>query len=382
MEYDGLLTMGAGMYAELARVGLRIHAMRAPRTIDEEMAATRQLDALWDRQEQLVSGLMANMAVIGRLMLTHPELDRVIDKSNAPTVDVFRQEQADSDSYQSRLEGLDDLGAAELLRGEIDGVLNDISEDRNKLVTGDISPLALDRLVTPMLASLGGNEALSTAARQRVDDHKAARRNRNLLIGVVDIGLFVAGLFVSGGWSLALMAGSAAVGAGGAAMNIEEALDRLTMANTHLDESQALASDSTAREAMFWAAIEGALVVMDGIGTLEAPGEVRAARKAVQAHLDLAQANDDSLRMSVDDMAKKDPTVASGTTLVDGTGKPHGEMDITIGSRGFIVEDKSAAGLKTLLGLAYFAHPDVREAMGTRRTCGSAGDAMPREEWS
>jgi hypothetical protein len=41
-----------------------------------------------------------------------------------------------------------------------------------------------------------------------------------------------------------------------------------------------------------------------------------------------------------------------------------------------------AAGLKTYLGLAYFAHPDVRAAMGTRRACGSAADAEPREEWS
>jgi len=41
-----------------------------------------------------------------------------------------------------------------------------------------------------------------------------------------------------------------------------------------------------------------------------------------------------------------------------------------------------AAGLKTTLGLAYFAHPDVREAMGTKRMCGSAADALPREEWS
>ena len=41
-----------------------------------------------------------------------------------------------------------------------------------------------------------------------------------------------------------------------------------------------------------------------------------------------------------------------------------------------------AAGLKTYLGLAYFAHPDVRRAMGTKRACGSAADAMPRAEWS
>lgn len=41
-----------------------------------------------------------------------------------------------------------------------------------------------------------------------------------------------------------------------------------------------------------------------------------------------------------------------------------------------------AAGLKALLGLAYFAHPDVRERLGVVRTCGSAADALPREEWS
>lgn len=41
-----------------------------------------------------------------------------------------------------------------------------------------------------------------------------------------------------------------------------------------------------------------------------------------------------------------------------------------------------AAGLKTYLGLAYFAHPAVRDRMGTKRVCGSAGDSLPRAEWS
>jgi len=41
-----------------------------------------------------------------------------------------------------------------------------------------------------------------------------------------------------------------------------------------------------------------------------------------------------------------------------------------------------AAGLKALLGLAYFAHPDVRAELGIQRSCGSAADALPREEWS
>ena len=41
-----------------------------------------------------------------------------------------------------------------------------------------------------------------------------------------------------------------------------------------------------------------------------------------------------------------------------------------------------AAGLKTLLGIAYFAYPGVQEQLGIDRQCGSAADALPREEWS
>lgn len=41
-----------------------------------------------------------------------------------------------------------------------------------------------------------------------------------------------------------------------------------------------------------------------------------------------------------------------------------------------------AAGLKTILGTAYFAHPDVQEALGIDRLCATAADAAPRAEWS
>ena len=40
-----------------------------------------------------------------------------------------------------------------------------------------------------------------------------------------------------------------------------------------------------------------------------------------------------------------------------------------------------AAGLKTLLGIGYFAHPDVQAAMGVQRLCATASDAQPRPEW-
>jgi len=41
-----------------------------------------------------------------------------------------------------------------------------------------------------------------------------------------------------------------------------------------------------------------------------------------------------------------------------------------------------AAGLKTLLGIGYFAHPEVQAAMGIQRICATPADAQPREEWS
>jgi hypothetical protein len=41
-----------------------------------------------------------------------------------------------------------------------------------------------------------------------------------------------------------------------------------------------------------------------------------------------------------------------------------------------------AAGLKTLLGIAYFAYPGVQERLGIEKTCGTAADARPREEWA
>jgi hypothetical protein len=41
-----------------------------------------------------------------------------------------------------------------------------------------------------------------------------------------------------------------------------------------------------------------------------------------------------------------------------------------------------AAGLKTLLGIGYFAHPEVQQAMGIQKICATSSDALPRQEWS
>jgi hypothetical protein len=41
-----------------------------------------------------------------------------------------------------------------------------------------------------------------------------------------------------------------------------------------------------------------------------------------------------------------------------------------------------AAGLKTLLGIGYFAHPEVRKALGMETICATPSDAKDREEWS
>ncbi len=40
-----------------------------------------------------------------------------------------------------------------------------------------------------------------------------------------------------------------------------------------------------------------------------------------------------------------------------------------------------AMALKSALGIAYFAHPEVRERIGLRHMCATAADARPREEW-
>jgi hypothetical protein len=41
-----------------------------------------------------------------------------------------------------------------------------------------------------------------------------------------------------------------------------------------------------------------------------------------------------------------------------------------------------AAALKSMLGMGYFAHPEVQKALGMERTCGTVADARPRAEWS
>ena len=41
-----------------------------------------------------------------------------------------------------------------------------------------------------------------------------------------------------------------------------------------------------------------------------------------------------------------------------------------------------AIGLKTMLGIAYFAHPEVQARLGIQRACATPADASPRQEWS
>ncbi|HCP45903.1 MAG TPA: hypothetical protein DIU15_07670 [Deltaproteobacteria bacterium] len=40
-----------------------------------------------------------------------------------------------------------------------------------------------------------------------------------------------------------------------------------------------------------------------------------------------------------------------------------------------------ATALKTSLGTAYFAHPEVRASLGVRSSCKTPADEAPREEW-
>ena len=40
------------------------------------------------------------------------------------------------------------------------------------------------------------------------------------------------------------------------------------------------------------------------------------------------------------------------------------------------------AALKSMLGMGYFAHPNVQRALGMERVCGTVADTRPREEWT
>lgn len=42
----------------------------------------------------------------------------------------------------------------------------------------------------------------------------------------------------------------------------------------------------------------------------------------------------------------------------------------------------AVTAIKTLLGMAYFAHPEVRASLGIHPLCATPADAEPREEWS
>jgi hypothetical protein len=41
-----------------------------------------------------------------------------------------------------------------------------------------------------------------------------------------------------------------------------------------------------------------------------------------------------------------------------------------------------AAALKSMLGMGYFAHPEVQASLGMERLCGTVADTKPRDEWS
>ncbi len=273
-------TLGAHQVQVLVALGDSRAALAAAFAAEGSQWQAEALSALTARTRQVTTTLAALLAAQGRLLQRHPEAARFVDDSGAP--DRAQLEAVTDDSYRSSLEGLDDETALQVLGTHITQVLEALFQARAGVRSGDIEVLDLDQVVAPLLGELG-DSLMGAVGRRVVQEHQAAERREDLVVGGVAVGLFCASTFLTGGLATAAQVGSAALGVGDGLVNMEEALDTLLLAQAHLDPDQAMVDGGEAQEALFWAGLEVALSGLELAGCAAAVKSAETAKQAVAA---------------------------------------------------------------------------------------------------
>ena len=263
-ELDALATLREEPLAILAGLAERRLSLEAAFSQDPSPETAASISALTRETQRHTTTLAALLAAQGRLLQQHPEATTFLDDQGVPD-----------------LQHLDEGGRVEVVT-HVGQVLEAIDVARSGVISGDIDVLDLDVVVLPSIAELA-DQRFAAVARRVAEDHQTSQRTTDLVLAGLGLTALAVTIFCTGGLAAAVGLGAAALGAGQGLVNLEDALDKLLLAQTHLDPEQALAGESEAQEALFWAGLEAVLAGLDVAGSVRsvrALGKVRGAAGA------------------------------------------------------------------------------------------------------
>lgn len=191
--------------------------------------------------------------------------------------------------------------ASNIIVEKIDDVIENISKTE-KMITGD-DDADLNILDVPKSLELVKEENANFslpfekwAVDEMIKSHHRKKMWRNLGIGAAAGTAFIISELVTAGWATVVWAGiGVAIGAIGATMNMEEALDLVTASKTDIRKDRKLVAKEAADSAVTWAAIDFILVALDIIQ----------AGKALKGISSLKKASTEELIQVGEDIAEK-----------------------------------------------------------------------------
>lgn len=260
-DLDGLLTQSAGLMHELIWIGReRAQLARQMNGGPVEIAdANRARERLELEERRLVEALVQTSSAIQALNEAYPEAGRFLDLD--PNLEmalaytelpaqVATPNLADGDAALEQIaETFADVDAA-------------IERAREGIESGRTPAYALTQTAEAVLAQMFEEDPLEAGlAELELQRWRDQEENRRTLLAVAEVGLLAGAVFTGGTLSTVLALGSGATAVGMTADFVVDARRTRTLAETHPDLHQGLASQSEAREASLDALVAGALTV-------------------------------------------------------------------------------------------------------------------------
>jgi len=279
-DLDGLLTQSAGLMHELIWIGReRGQVARLMNGGPVEVAEANRIRERLELEEQrLVEALVQTSDAMQALNEAYPEAGRFLDLDpNLEMALAYTELPA-----QVATPNLADGDAAlEQVAGTFADVDAAIERAREGIESGRTPAYALTQTAEAVLAQMFEDDPLEAGlAELELQRWRDQEENRRSMLAVAEVGLLAGAVFTGGTLSTVLALGSGATAVGMTADFVIDAQRTRTLAETHPDQHQGLASQSEAREASLDATVAAALTVANAALVARSTARVLARRPA------------------------------------------------------------------------------------------------------
>ena len=260
-DLDGLLTQSAGLMHELIWIGReRAQLARQMNGGPVEIAeANRARERLELEEQRLVEALVQTSSAMQALNEASPEAGRFLDLDPNLEMALAYTELPAQVATPNLVDGDAALEQIAETFADVDAA---IERAREGIESGRTPAYALTQTAEAVLAQMFEEDPLEAGlAELELQRWRDQEENRRTLLAVAEVGLLAGAVFTGGTLSTVLALGSGATAVGMTADFVVDARRTRTLAETHPDLHQGLASQSEAREASLDALVAGALTV-------------------------------------------------------------------------------------------------------------------------